>query len=257
MQRIITGMSSENIPFLESLDPRTKFCGLVLLAALALLTSSPIGLGLIVAVVVFGIALSPISVPKLFKGLRKILWFVVIITLIKAFTVSGTILFNVGEFYATREGVIEGTILSAKIAVLFVLSLVFVRVTPVAEMLDGIEAVLSPLLKKAGSLTLVLSLTLNFIPQLIRSAQHIKLAQIARGADVDTSVLKQIRFAATAAVPLFVSAFRSSHQLAEAMEARGYDAARQRTQWQSLRMTRRDWRVLAFLCLLILAVTLV
>ena len=115
-------------------------------------------------------------------------------------------------------------------------------------MIDAIEALLAPLRRNAGPVILTLTITLNFIPLLIRTAQDIKLAHIARGADVDSSFIKQVRFAASAAVPLFVSAFRSSQHLAEAMEARGYDPARERTEWQSLRMTQRDWLVLVLLC---------
>ncbi len=46
-------------------------------------------------------------------------------------------------------------------------------------------------------------------------------------------------------VPLFVSAFDRADQLANAMEARGYDPQRERTRYKVLQMTGIDYAGLA------------
>jgi energy-coupling factor transport system permease protein len=96
----------------------------------------------------------------------------------------------------------------------------------------------------------MITLTVNYVPSFVRNARQIKMAQIARGADVDSGVVAQVRYAFSAALPLFISAVRTSSRLAQAMEARGFDAGFQRSQYRQLRMERRDWIVLVALAIL-------
>lgn len=54
-------------------------------------------------------------------------------------------------------------------------------------------------------------------------------------------------------VPLFVSAFDRADQLANAMEARGYDPNKQRTRYKTLSMKPMDWEAMG-LALLVLVI---
>jgi energy-coupling factor transporter transmembrane protein EcfT len=124
-------------------------------------------------------------------------------------------------------------------------------------MIDGIEEALRPLRRHLGPLMQVLTLALNFVPLLLQSAQQIKKAQVARGADIERSLLLQIRFAMAAAVPLFAMAFRSSEQLALAMESRCYDPHAERTHYGQLKFRATDWLVSALIAIEFTASTLV
>jgi energy-coupling factor transport system permease protein len=232
---------------LQRLDPRTKFLALVLLAFQILFFERGEALGAAAAIVLIATLLSPIRLPFLFGKMLRVGWFVAFIVLLNAFTSSGSVFIAVWGLYGTIEGLHEGLLLSARIVVLLFLSLLFAHSTHIADLMDALESVPAAVRRRLGRAIVAAGLTLNFVPQLIQSAQTIKRAQLARGADVDTGLFPQIRFAFSAALPLFVAAFRSSHHLAEAMEARAYDPSVERTAFRILKMHARDWAVLLVL----------
>ncbi len=237
--------------FLQRLDPRAKFIALFLFAGFIFLTRSWFGMISAIALVLAAISASPLSFSQAAARLRHVVWFVVVIIIVQMLTTSGRVVFEMGGTFATYEGLNEGLFLSMKIALLFLASSLFVVSTPIEEILDGIETSLARF-KRSGSLFLLLGITLNFVPELIRSARKIKSAQIARGADVDSSLLSQLRFAASAALPLFVSAFRSSQHLADAIDARGFNAEFARTPFRQPAFQIRDWLMLGGLLIFVL-----
>ncbi|MCZ6776804.1 MAG: energy-coupling factor transporter transmembrane component T [Ignavibacteria bacterium] len=234
---------SRNITFVEGLDPRTKFFVAFLLAAQTLLFSSIEAIATTSLIILLAVIASRVTMLKLIVRVRTIVWFLIIITSVNMFTVSGDILFELEGLIATKEGLALGLRLSVKIVLLLWCSLLFVWNTSIESVLEGIETVFRPLRKRFGSVTLLMSITLNFVPLLIRTAQRIKTAQIARGADIDSNFFRQVRFAFSASVPLFAAAFRSSQQLALAMEARCYDPSVERSVYSKLKMERSDWVV--------------
>jgi energy-coupling factor transport system permease protein len=240
--------------FAQSLDPRTKLFTLVVLAAQTLLLESHWAIIASAFFALVGIVLSPISLRSAVQQARKVLWFVLFITITNTLARSGEVIFNIWGMYGTYEGLVDGLQLSARIVLVLFLSYLFGQTTSTTELLDGVETTLAYFRKQTGSSVALLSLTLNFVPLLIRSAHRIKKAQIARGADVDSSLLAQLRFASSAAVPLFVSAFRASQHLAEAMEVRGYNAAWHRTQFAALRFKQRDAILISILLVEFIAV---
>ncbi|MBX2989932.1 MAG: energy-coupling factor transporter transmembrane protein EcfT [Bacteroidetes bacterium] len=242
--------------FLENLDAKTKLLALFLLSAQILFTTDYRMLAAYGCITFLALGLSPISFRTAAKQLRKILWFVLFITCINAVTVSGIVLYEFAGVYLTKEGVLDGLALSARLGIVLLLSFVFTRTTRVADIVDSIEEFLSPFQSRLGSFISVFGLTMNFVPLLIQSAQRIKAAQRARGADVDSSFTSQVRFASEAALPLFVAAFRASQHLADAMDARCYDPAARRTSIRIRKMGLADWMTLLFLLCLPLLVML-
>jgi energy-coupling factor transport system permease protein len=57
-------------------------------------------------------------------------------------------------------------------------------------------------------------------------------------------------------VPLFVSAFQRAEDLANAMEARGYQPGEHRTRYKVLKMRTPDWLLLAGAALLLIGMIL-
>lgn len=242
--------------FLEDLDPRTKLLALFLLSVQILFTMDYPVLVAYGCIAFLAFGLSPISFRTATKQLRRILWFALFITFINAATVSGVVLFEFMGVYVTKEGVLDGLTLSARLGMVLLFSFVFARTTRVADIVDSIEEVLSPFRSRLGSFMSVFGLTLNFVPLLIQSAQRIKAAQRARGSDIDSSFIGQVRFASQAALPLFVSAFRSSQHLADAMDARCYSPVARRTPIRVRKMGVADWMTLLLLVSLPLLVML-
>ncbi len=227
--------------YIELLDPRVKLVALFLLSVQLLFVptlQAIMGAALVVAAAT---VVSPISFRTLFGKMLRVTWFVAFVTILNTFTLSGDVFVEMLGYYGTVEGLTQGLMLSARLVLLLFCSFLFMQTTRTAEMLDAIESLLSPFRRMLGPIIVVVGLTVNFVPMLVQSAQQIKRAQLARGADADANFIRQIRFALSAALPLFVSALRTSHHLAEAMEARGYDPRIERTCYGVLRMNGRDW----------------
>lgn len=248
-------MADKKNTYLQLIDPRTKFSALVLLGVQCLFLQSSWTIFATAITVATAIIVSPITIRMLLKQAKRVIWFVLFTLLINTFTIDGQVLFEIWGMYGTSEGLLQGVFLSTRIVLLLLLSYVFVRTTRMEEMLDGVEAVFSPFGKRFSSLLVMLSLTINFVPLLIQSAQRIKGAQMARGADVDSSFFRQVTFASAAVLPLFVSAFRTSQHLAEAMDARCYSAVSERTPFNRLKMNSRDWILLSALFLIFIVLT--
>ena len=90
-------------------------------------------------------------------------------------------------------------------------------------------------------IAMTLSIALRFIPNLLDETNRIMRAQESRGADFKHgSLFKRFGAIISLIIPLFVSAIDRSEQLANAMEARGYDPRAKRTRYKKLKANWRD-----------------
>ncbi|MGF1538472.1 MAG: energy-coupling factor transporter transmembrane component T family protein [Elainellaceae cyanobacterium] len=113
-----------------------------------------------------------------------------------------------------------GTIVVLRFGVLVLLATVVSLTTRVSAMMAVLERSLRPfefVLKRAGlsvsTVTLMLVLTIRFIPVLLTQLQEIQAAQQARGVS---------RPALTLWMPLLLKTLRLADQVTEALDARGY-----------------------------------
>ena len=98
---------------------------------------------------------------------------------------------------------------------------------------------------------MTISLALRFIPTLLDETDRIMKAQASRGVDFQEGKLSEkIRAIVSLIVPLFISAFQRSDELANAMEARGYDPSKKRTRYRLLKWKMRDTLSLVFILVL-------
>ncbi len=222
------------------LDPRIRVISLFWIAILILAAKTWVTLGIVAAVVVLGLITAKVHLMDMVLLLRKVLVFIVIILLLQGISQSGRILFSVAGYYFTLEGLTNGVFLSLQIILLLFLSKSFVATTSIGEIFDALEWPLNHL-RRGSSYLLTLGLTINFVPLLTRSARQIKSAQIARGGDDSTSFVSHVKFAVSAALPLFVMSLRTSHHLADAIDARGYNRATPRTPFAILKTRTVDW----------------
>lgn len=185
-----------------------------------------------------------VPVLDLFLRLRAVAWFAVAAIGFNLFTVSGRPLFGVAGTYATYEGLLEGSVLTARVALVFWISRLFVDTTPIPTIVDGVNTVLPARIQVLRPIGQILTITLTFLPLLVRNARQIKLAQIARGADAGRGLLRQIRFALSATLPMVALALATADHLAQAMDSRCYDATAARTALYSPHMGSTDWVVI-------------
>ena len=105
-----------------------------------------------------------------------------------------------------------------RILVLLLLAVLVTLTTRLSDMIDVLERAARPLRHvgiNPSKVGMMLSMVIRFIPLMMREAREILEAQRARGLD---------RSAIALLVPLLIKTLKMADDLAEALEARGYDA---------------------------------
>ena len=224
------------------LDARTKLI-LVVLYIVALFQSN--GWVSYIAVVLATaacMALSQIKPATIFKGLKPMLFIIVLTAALNIFYTQGTPI--IPGWIITWEGIARSVKMILRIVLLITGTFLLTYTTSPIALTDGLELLLNPLKKikvPVHEMTMMMSMALRFIPTLIEETDKIMSAQKARGADFETGSLIQ---RAEALLPVLVSAFRRADELAVAMESRCYHGGEGRTSMKQPKMLRRDWAAL-------------
>ena len=229
------------------LDPRTKLI-LVILYIVALFQAKGwISYAAVLLVTIVCMALSHISFKNIFKGLKPMLFIIVLTAMLNIFYTTGTPI--VEGWIITWEGLDRAVKMILRIMLLITGTFLLTYTTSPMELTDGLELLLNPLKKlkvPVHEMTIMMSMALRFIPTLIEETDKIMSAQKARGADFENgSLIQRAKALLPILVPLFVSAFRRADELAVAMESRCYHGGEGRTRMKTLHFARRDYIALA------------
>jgi len=229
---------------LHRLDPRTKIFWTILLMTATFLIDSwaeylMMGLFTLMLLLISGIPLK-----QSVKGVKPLLFILIITAILNIFFTSGTPIFAIGPVKVTYEGIFAAIKLFLRLLMLVITaSLVTITTTPMT-MTDGIEKLLKPLERigvPAHEIAMMMSIALRFIPTLLDETNRIMKAQASRGADFDTgSIFSRIKSFIPVLVPLFVSAFKRADELAEAMESRCYRGGKGRTRLKEIQFSNLD-----------------
>jgi len=236
------------------LDARTKLLLVVLYIVALFQAKGWISYGVIALITALCLRLSHISAKNIFKGLKPMIFIIVLTALLNIFYTTGTPI--VPGWIITWEGIARAVQMILRIALLITGTFLLTYTTSPIALTDGLEKLLGPLKKikvPVHELTIMMSMALRFIPTLIEETDKIMSAQKARGADFENgSIIDRAKALLPILVPLFVSAFRRADELAVAMESRCYHGGEGRTRMKQLKMLPRDY-VALLLGLLLLA----
>ncbi len=245
----------------HKLDPRTKLILTVVYIVALFIAGSWSGYLLVLAALGAVMAVSHIRPKAMLRGLKPLIFII-------AFTGILNLFFTSGEDYILHWRFIRITYTGLHNAVTMVLRVILLvsgtflltyTTSPLA-ITDGLERLMSPLKKlkvPVYELSLMMCIALRFIPTIIEETDHIMSAQKARGADLETGTLpERARALLPLLIPLFVSAFRRSEELALAMECRCYNGGQGRTRMKELHMAGRDAAAFALGALLVVGVIL-
>lgn len=145
------------------------------------------------------------------------------------------------------------------VAIIFTSALLTLTTKPI-ELNQGLEKLLSPLkLIKLNPAVfcMMVQIALRFIPTLINEASKILKAQASRGVDFNEGGFGQkIKQVIALIIPMFSIAYRRANDLADAMEARGYDPDSERTSMEVLHFRFIDYVSLIFINLVLIAIIL-
>ena len=141
--------------------------------------------------------------------------------------------------------------------IVFISTVVTLTTKPI-DLTDGINSLLRPLrvLKvPVDEFSLMLSISLRFIPNLLDETQKIMDAQRARGTEFgEGNIFRQMKTLVPIFLPLFVSSLNRSEELANAMEVRGYQSGEKRSTFRRLNWKGRD--TICLISMLILTIGL-
>ncbi|MGI6069468.1 MAG: energy-coupling factor transporter transmembrane component T family protein [Blautia sp.] len=237
---------------LHKLDPRTKFIGTLAFIISVFVFRSWLGYGIATVFLVSMIALSKVPVKFMFKGLKAILFILLITVVFNILLTPGEILWKWGFLKVTKEGLVLAGRMAIRLTYLVIGSSIMTLTTTPNQLTDGLERLLRPLEAvkvPVHEIAMMMSIALRFIPILLEETDKIMKAQIARGADFESgNIIHKAKSMVPLLVPLFISAFRRANDLAMAMEARCYHGGGGRTQMKPLKYKGRD-----FIAYLILA----
>lgn len=158
------------------------------------------------------------------------------------------------------DGIINASFIFLRVVLMIGLTSLLTFTTMNMDVNNGIESLLSPLkvIKvPVGTFSMLISLTLRFIPTLVFETGKIMKAQASRGVDFQEGSLRQkVKQVVSLLVPMFVISFSKAEELANAMEVRGYVIGGKRTKLDKLVLCWRDYIALAVFVLLLVGVIL-
>jgi energy-coupling factor transport system permease protein len=245
LKDITLGQYYQTDSCIHRLDPRVKL-GTTLLFIISLFIFNGIAGYAVAALFLFiVIKLSKVPFKFMVRGMKAIVFLLIITIIFNLFLTTGTPLITIWKFTITYEGVRMAGLLAVRLCFLIMGSSVMTLTTTPNQLTDGLEKMLTPLKKikvPVHEIAMMMSIALRFIPILMEETDKIMKAQLARGADFENgNLIKRVKAMVPLLVPLFISAFRRANDLAMAMEARCYRGGEHRTKMKPLKYAKRDY----------------
>ncbi len=212
---------------IHKLDPRVKLIATIIFIISLFLVQNMAGYMIAAVFLACAIKLSKVPFRFMVKGMRAIVFLLLLTVVFNLFLTPGEALVSVWKLTITKEGLRTAVFMAIRLTFLIigssVMTLTKILKVPVHEV------------------AMMMSIALRFIPVLLEETDKIMKAQIARGADFESgNLIKKAKSLVPLLVPLFISAFRRANDLAMAMEARCYRGGENRTKMKPLQYKRRD-----------------
>ncbi len=218
---------------IHRLDPRTKILMAIVYIVFIFLIDNFFGYAVLALFTIFVVAVSKIPPGFVFKGLKPIMFFIVITAMFNLFLTDGRVIWQWKVFKITYEGIYFAAFMVLRLFFLVLGTSVLTLTTSPIALTDGLERLLSPFKRlglPAHELAMMMTIALRFIPTLLSETDKIIKAQSARGADFESgNLVRRAKAMVPILIPLFISAFRRADELATAMESRCYHGGENRT----------------------------
>lgn len=230
----------------HKMDPRSKIMIMLFLMVAIFIPAGVWGYVFIGIFILVSLYLSKLSIQYALRTMKPMLWMMAFLFVINVLVIkTGTPMVSLGWFTIYSDAVYQTLYIVVRLMLMIIITTVLTATTKPLDLTLGIEKLLKPFEKigvPAHIIAMMISIALRFIPTLIEETQRIMNAQASRGVDLENGSIKEkIMAILSLIVPLFVSAFDRADQLANAMEARGYDPSRKRTRYKVLKMKTIDY----------------
>ena len=218
---------------IHRLHPLAKVLGLVWLFVAAFVADRPLVLApLLAAAICLGVAAGAVSV------LWRLRAFFLVVAVV---TASSWPFFYDQPLRFSPAGLLYGISIGLKLGTFFVCGIVFLATTRVEELALALRALRVPY--RFG---FTLTLAVRLVPVFFSAALAVRDAQRCRGLDLRSASLRsRLRQYVGLIVPVFLGALRRADRMAMALETRGFNSGRQRTQYPSMPFGAADFLALA------------
>ena len=250
MKSISLGQYYPSDSIIHSLDGRTKILLATIFIVAVFFCKSLASFAFLFVATLSVVLLSKIPLRIVLRSLRAIIFILIFTFIINIFLTKGEgeplLKWWIIELYP--EGLWHALFIAIRILCLILTSSVLISFTTTPIQLTySIESLLSPLKKikvPVHDFAMMMSIVLRFIPALSEETEKIMTAQKARGADfTNGSLIQRAKALIPVLIPLFVSAFRRSDELATAMECRCYNSGEGKTRMKQLKLHFRDFSI--------------
>lgn len=245
MDSMILGRYIPGDSIVHRLDPRSKLLSMMLLILIVFWANNSItNLILFIATGIF-IALSGVSISFFIQGLKSMFFLIAFTTLFQFFFISsGNVIFEFWFVRITDYALQQAGIIFCRFVLIIFFSTLLTLTTMPLSLASAVEGLLSPLKKvkvPVHEIGLMLSMSLRFVPTLMDDTTRIMNAQKARGVDFDEgSIVQKVKALIPILIPLFATSLKRADSLAIAMEARGYQGGKGRSQYRQLKWSLKD-----------------
>lgn len=262
----IIGSYIPNNTVMHRVDPRVKFFSLIVLMVCIFMpfnsahltwTTTFIMSGLLFILILTMMIISKISILRILKSLKG-MWILIIFLVGINIFVPGTlknpdwIAFTMGSVTVYWDAILQSLKIILRLIMMFSLTMVLTGTTKPLDLTFALQWYMTPLKVvrfPVHIVSMTMSLALRFIPTLMEETQRLIKAQASRGLDYNKGGIgSKIRGVVALIIPLFISAFSRSDELANAMIARGYDPYGKRTRYQKFSFSWRDLVVFLLTC---------
>lgn len=234
--------------WIHRLDPRAKIAAMIILL-IGIFLPVTIWEYVVLAFIMMAIVrMAKIRLRTIYQSLKPMWVMFAFLFILNIFFMvdNSPILFTIPWINtAVRVGpIIQTAFIVLRLMIMVMITTVVTTSTKPLDLTYGLEYFMSPLKVvkfPAHEIAMTISIALRFIPTLLEETERIMKAQASRGVDLAEGKLKEKIMAIIALiVPLFISAFQRSEELANAMESRGYHPSAIRTRYRQLHFKVQD-----------------
>lgn len=218
-------------------------------------------LGILTFVLLYSCRMRFSQVLKSFRSLWFMMLFLLVIYIFVPYTNPTLgVAFQIKDWVVYWDAFAQTGKILLRLMLMIMVTTILTASTKPLDLTYALEWYLAPLkILKAPvpEISMTISIALRFIPTLLEDANRVMKAQASRGVDFAKGHLWQrITGLTSLIIPLFVSSFMRSEELANAMECRGYDPRLPRTKYRKLKFHLVDLFVALFFIALIVGCAL-
>jgi energy-coupling factor transport system permease protein len=178
-------------------------------------------------------------------GLKPFLFLIFLTFFLHIFFSNDKISFTLWYFEIPKQGLIDATFIASRLLIIILLMSYLTLTTTYIEIAEGIEILLSPLkIVKfpVSEVSLMLSISLRFIPTVLEETQKIINAQKSRGIDFKQgSLTLRAKKYLSVLIPLLNNTFTRSEELANVLELRLFNPEKKRTKMYPTTFSKIDF----------------